>query len=104
MKTIYKIIYFCGYAGANETNFIKADCLADAEEYAKKGMFDYMSKWEHLVTWSPSYEDAKNADEASFYDSQECENYVNDCSYDIVEATERDFENWDIDPEKVEEI
>ena len=111
MKTIYKITFFCGYPGTKETDFVKADCLADAEKYAKEGLPEYISDWEHLVNWSPEDMDEEEYEgcgeecgEACFYDSQEYEDYVADCDYDIAEATEDDFENWDIDPEEIQEI
>lgn len=111
MKTIYKVTFSCGYAGTDETDFVKADCLADVENYAKERLPEYMSDWEHLVVWSSEDMDeeeyeglGEECEEVCFYDSQEYEDYVADCFYEIVEATEDDFENWDIDPEKVEEI
>lgn len=111
MKTIYKITFFCGYPGTKETDFVKADCLADAEKYAKEGLPDYISDWEHLVNWSPEdmdeeeYEGCEEEyEEVCFYDSQEYEDYVADCGYEIAEATEDDFENWGINPEEIQEI
>lgn len=111
MKTIYKITFSCGYASTDETVLVKADCLADAEEYAKERLPDYVSDWEHLVNWSPEDMDeeeysecGEECGEACFYDSQEYEDYAADCGYKVAEATEDDFENWDIDPEDAEEI
>ncbi len=103
MKTIYKITYFCGYAGTKEIDFVKADSLADAEEYAKEGLPEYISNWEHLVTRF-SEECGEECGEACFYDSQEYEDYVEDCGFDIVKAIKDDFQKWGIDSEKVSEI
>ena len=111
MKSIYKIIYFCAYAGIKENDFVKADSLADVEKYAKEELPEYISNWEHLVDWSSEdmdeeeYEECgEECGEACFYDSQEYEDYIAGCGFDVVEATEEDFENWDINPEKIQKI
>lgn len=111
MKKIYKITYFCGYIGTDETDFIKADCLTKIEEYADDRLPEYASSWESLVSWTPEdcekcekCKECENYGENCFYESQEYANYIEGCGYTIEEATEEDFDNWRINPNEVLDI
>lgn len=111
MKKIYKITYFCGYVGTDETDFIKADCFTKVEQYADDYLPEYASNWESLVDWSSEDMDEEEYEEcgeecgkACFYNSQEYEDYIEGCGYTIEEATEEDFDNWRINPDEILDI
>ncbi len=93
MKKIYKITYFSGYVGTDETYFIKADCLTKVEQYADDYLPEYSSSWESLVDWS-----------SEDMDEEEYEDYIEGCGYTIEEATEEDFNNWRINPNEILDI
>lgn len=98
MKTIYKITFFLRLCRHRWNSFCE-------------GLSEYISDWEHLVSWSSEdideeeYEECgEECGEACFYDSQEYEDYVENCGYNVAKATEDDFENWGIDSEEIQEI
>lgn len=111
MKTVYKVTFTCGHSGTDEVHFVRANSLSEVENWATESFPDYISDWEHLVTWSPENMDeeeysecGEDCEEACFYDSQEYEDYVADCSFDITEATEKDYFNWSVEDRDIEDI
>lgn len=93
MKYIAK--FDCGYVGCEDVHFIIADNEEQAVQYMMEGLPEYVASYEYLARndWTDEEEDA--VDE-SWYDSQEYEDFANDCFFDIWEATEDDIDNWSI--------
>lgn len=91
MKYVAK--FDCGFAGAEDVHFLIADNDEQVQEYMMEGLPEYVSSYSYLAQ---GYWDDEDKDEEDWYDSQEYEDFANDCYFDFWEVTEDDVDNYGV--------
>lgn len=109
MKMKYIAKYENGYHGCEDVHFIIADNEYQVVAFMQEGIYDYASNYEWVArnNWTGNEDEDEDGNEVSeddWYDSADYEDYLNDCYFDIWEATEDDIENWSIKKDDWEDI
>lgn len=77
-----RITYSNGYCGCDDTEVIEVESMEDAEAYASECVNDYAETYTHVATgWDEGFESA-----------EEEEMYYENCTYDIEEITEEEYQ------------
>lgn len=92
MKTKYIATYDCGYCGCEEIVYLEAESEEQVEKYMKKGLSDYASNYEYLISDQIEDLDDDEDGEVDFYDTQEYEDYYSGCTFYYSIATEEELE------------
>lgn len=84
MKKCFKITYFNGICGCDETEFVRAESLEVAEQWADDKLEDYAESyaWQYFG-WGEDYTD------------EEYETYFEDCGFDVVECDENEADDFE---------
>lgn len=77
-----RITFSNGYVGCDETEYLEVENFKDAEVFALDSLDDYAASYEHVATgWDESFDTLEEAEE-----------YYENCSFDITEITEKEYQ------------
>lgn len=82
MKRPFKITYFNGICGCDDTEFVLAETPEDVEQWAEDKLEDYAESyaWQYFG-WGEDYTEDEYAE------------YFADCGFDVVECDEEEAED-----------
>lgn len=86
MKRHFKITYYNGIVGCDETEFVLAETPEDVEQWADDKLEDYAESyaWQYFG-WDADYTD------------EEYEEYFAECGFDVVECDDDEIEGEDFE-------
>lgn len=90
--------YSCGYCGHDEIHAIIADSQSQAENFMQEGFYEYIIDNEYIV--EREYE----GPEETWYESQEYNDFYENCFWDLHEATEEEIEDLGLEKEDWEDV
>ena len=77
-----RINYSNGYCGCDESEVLEVKNIEEAEAYAAEGIYDYAESYTNVVTgWDEGFES-----------EEEEEVYYENCTFDIEEITEEEYQ------------
>ena len=77
-----RIIYSNGYCGCNESKVLEVEDIEEAENYAAESIYDYADSYAYVSTgWNTGFES-----------EEEEEGYYENCTYNIEEITEEEYQ------------
>ena len=80
MSKYFKAVYYNGYCGCDETQYLIADSEDQAYSYMEASLQDYADQWTHVAFgWDEEYTD------------EEYEDYLCDCGIELIEVNEDDL-------------
>lgn len=90
--------YSCGYCGHDEIHAIIADSQSQAENFMQEGFYEYIMDNEYVV--EREYE----GPDGEWYESQEYNDFYENCFWDLHEATAEDIEDLGLEDEDWEDV
>ena len=77
-----RINYSNGYCGCDESEVLEVENIEEAEAYAAEGIYDYAELYTYVATgWNEDFES-----------EEEEEAYYENCTFDIEEITEEEYQ------------
>lgn len=77
-----RITYSNGYCGCDETEVLEVENMEEAEEWASDALNDYAENYAHAATgWDTDFES-----------EEEEEAYYENCTYEIEEISEEEYQ------------
>ena len=77
-----RINYSNGYCGCDISEVLEVENIEEAEAYAAEGIYDYAESYTYVATgWDEDFES-----------EEEEEDYYENCTFDIEEITEEEYQ------------